>query len=241
MLVDLLSTANMVSFNIKVAEVFGLHSAIYISELTNIYEKALRKKKIENYGGHTYFTIDRKYLTSRTTLSTKEQKDIEASLVQVEVLKVHPTNTDTIYLNIDGLASLLGTEIDKTILQRIGQIAKKKTVEEAKQGKLIGQIKSAKASVRTADVQLRNAYYNWIDAFAAKFGYISPSVVKINEEMVDSFAKGNIGAAISVVNTTAQHSWRSMEYAIKSYLEQHPTQVNNVETSRVISVGQEAF
>ena len=242
MLVDLLSTSNSVSFNIKVAETFGLHTAIYISELTNIYEKAIRKKKIEEYGGLAYFTIDRKYLTSRTTLHTKEQKEIETSLVQVEILKLHPTKSDTIFLNIDALASLLGSEVDKTILNRIGQIAKKKSVEESKQGKLNGQIKAAKAAVKTSDPELRMAYYDWIDAFTAKFGYISPSVVKLNEEMVEKFAQKNHDAALSVIKTTAQHSWRSMEYAIKSYTEQHPS-ISSSESSapRVVSIGRDVF
>ena len=86
MLVDLLSTSNSVSFNIKVAETFGLHTAIYISELTNIYEKAIRKKKIEEYGGSVYFTIDRKYLESRTTFDLVEQERIERQLLELKLI-----------------------------------------------------------------------------------------------------------------------------------------------------------
>ena len=40
MLIDLLSTDNLANYNIKIAQVMGLHSAIYINELINISNKA---------------------------------------------------------------------------------------------------------------------------------------------------------------------------------------------------------
>jgi hypothetical protein len=49
-LIELLSTSNYVSYNIKLAELLGLHAAIYISELMNINDKAIRKNKLnDNY------------------------------------------------------------------------------------------------------------------------------------------------------------------------------------------------
>ena len=50
LLIDLLSTSNYVSYNIKLAELLGLHASIYISELMNINDKSIRKNKItDNY------------------------------------------------------------------------------------------------------------------------------------------------------------------------------------------------
>ena len=63
MLIELLSSSNYVNFNIKVAQILGLKSAIYLSQLMDINEKAIRKNKIED----NFFTIDRKYIESRTT------------------------------------------------------------------------------------------------------------------------------------------------------------------------------
>ena len=59
MLLDLLSLDNYVSYNIKVAEILGLHAAIYLSELMNINDKAIRKSKTKD----NFFTVDRKYIT----------------------------------------------------------------------------------------------------------------------------------------------------------------------------------
>ena len=67
MLIELLSTSNYVSYNIKLAELLGLHPAIYISELMNINDKAIKKDKLED----DYFTLVRSYITARTTLDEK--------------------------------------------------------------------------------------------------------------------------------------------------------------------------
>ena len=67
MLIDLLSTSNYVSYNIRLAELLGLHAAIYLSELMNINDKAIRKNKLND----NYFKLKREYITSRTTFDVK--------------------------------------------------------------------------------------------------------------------------------------------------------------------------
>ena len=72
MLIELLSMSNYAHFNVKLAQILGLHQAIYLALIMDINEKAIRKSKIDK----DFFTIDRKYITSRTTLSEQEQRDI---------------------------------------------------------------------------------------------------------------------------------------------------------------------
>ena len=69
MLIDLLSTDNLANYNVKIAQVMGLHSAIYINELINISNKATQKNKLVS---DKYFILDRKYITKRTNLSVEE-------------------------------------------------------------------------------------------------------------------------------------------------------------------------
>ena len=79
MLIELLSSSNYVNFNIKVAQILGLKAAIYLSQIMDINEKAIRKNKVDN----NYFTIDRKYVESRTTLTRDEQVAIEHDLLEI--------------------------------------------------------------------------------------------------------------------------------------------------------------
>ena len=83
MLIELLSMDNYVSYNIKIAEIFGLHASIYLSELMNINDKAIRKSKIT---GESYFTVDRNYIEKRTTLTKSEQLKIDESFKQIGLL-----------------------------------------------------------------------------------------------------------------------------------------------------------
>ena len=104
MIVDLLATDNMVSYNVKIANVMGLHTAIYLTELINISLKAERKKKLV---ADKYFLIDRKYITQRTTLSVEEQITIEQKLSKVEVIQKPAGGIDTVYINVDKLAQII--------------------------------------------------------------------------------------------------------------------------------------
>ena len=83
MLIELLSTSNYVSYNIKLAELLGLHAAIYISELMNINDKAIKKNKVDQ----EYFKLDRSYITSRTTIEESEQLEIEENLLKLGILE----------------------------------------------------------------------------------------------------------------------------------------------------------
>ena len=67
MLIELLSQSNYISVNIKLAKIFGVEGAIYISEILNIYDKAVRKNKVED----KFFTLDREYFEERTTFDLK--------------------------------------------------------------------------------------------------------------------------------------------------------------------------
>lgn len=243
MLLDLLCESNKVSFNIKVAESLGLHAAIYISELMNINEKAIRKDKVESINNKKYFTVDRKYLTARTTLSTKEQKDIEASLATIEILLEHPTKKDTFYLDIDALAVLLSGTVNTEFVDRIESIAKKKTKEELQAGKLKGEILASKKAIVTLDPILRNAWCEWIEVYANKNGYITPGIVKNNETNVMRATGNNLEAARQIVKYTAERAYQSMDYAIQNWRTLFATTIdNNIPArSRSIERGNEVF
>ena len=89
MLIDLLSTANYNMYNVSVANKIGLHASIYLSEIMNINDKAIRKNKVED----NYFTIDREYVEKRTTLKKEEQIDIDKLLLELNILEKSNSNT----------------------------------------------------------------------------------------------------------------------------------------------------
>ena len=103
MLIDLLSMDNYIQFNIKIAQLLGLHTAVYLSELLNINEKAVRKDKIHD----DIFVVDRAYIEKRTTLAKKEQIELDSMLLKLGVLKKVENSEDSLMLDLSVLTAQL--------------------------------------------------------------------------------------------------------------------------------------
>ena len=161
MLIDLLSTDNLANYNVKIAQVMGLHTAIYINELINISNKASQKNKLI---ADKFFILDRKYITKRTTLTLEEQLAIDTKLHKVNVLQKADNEIDVIYLDIETLASIISSD-DSVYLDKV----KKKT--EVKTAALPGIKMSMrqkhpeefKKGFTVSHPELRAAYEGWIE------------------------------------------------------------------------------
>ena len=172
MLTELFSTNNYVSFNIKVAEVLGLHTAIYVSELININNKALHKNKINEAG---YFKVDRKYITSRTTLQPDEQKQIEDKLVEIQTLQIDPNDRDAFKIDINNLANIAISD-DVKFLKDVSKITA--NVKQPKKTKRQSYIEVLKDCAAHENAELNQAYMDWVDGvYANPKGFLSPKSV----------------------------------------------------------------
>ena len=172
MLLDLLSMDNYASYNIKVAEIFGLHPAIYLSELMNINEKAVRKSKIT---GEETFTIDRKYIEKRTTLSKAEQLKIDQSFKEIGLLKVDNDNQNTMSLDITVLTTIMSG--GKPLIKELKLITAKTSKNKRTKDEVIKD--ELKNHIQTTNPELYSAYCDWIDAVYAKQGWMSARSVKV--------------------------------------------------------------
>ena len=70
MLLDVFDNDNSISVNYRTIQIFGLPTAVYLTELINIYKKATRKNKLVEDG---YFKVDRKYVNNVLCLTPEEQ------------------------------------------------------------------------------------------------------------------------------------------------------------------------
>lgn len=210
MLVELLSTSNYVSYNIKLAEILGLHSAIYLSELMNINDKAIKKDKMDN----NYFTLVRSYITARTTLDVKEQLEIEDNLLKLGILE-HGASQDAILLNINVLAALL-TNPDEQLIDRLKK-KRKRTPSEAKATKDDKIKANLKSHLKVTNQELRDAYECWIDTIYDKQGWMSVKCVTVAETTIDEFSNRNLDIALKLLEIASVHGYRDINWAINKY------------------------
>lgn len=211
MLIELLSTSNYSQFNIKVAHIVGLTSAVYLNELMNINEKAIRKNKMKN----DCFVIDRNYIYSRTTIKEEEQLEIEANLLKIGVLKKDPEDADVISLDITALTTIL-MEPDETLIKNIQDVVKS-TKTSAKATKAEAIKNNLKKAVVVENEELRQAYYEWIDSAYEHNGKLAKAAVVNAQQVVDGFAQGYLDVALKLIQIATIHGHREMMWAIDAY------------------------
>lgn len=234
MLIELLSTSNYVSYNIKIAQLFGLHTAIYLSELMNINDKAIRKNKITNNA----FKIDRKYITSRTTIPKDEQLDIEENLFKLGILETGE-DENVISLNITTLTTLL-MSTDESLIDKVKKISKRKREKPTKQDVIKDNLKSY---INANNEELKQAYESWIDSVFDKQGWMSKKAVTMAQQTVDEFSNHNLDVALKVIEIADLNAYRDMHWAIEVYNKHYKVnyKMSNPKPTKPAELSQEVF
>lgn len=212
MFVNLLATDTYVSYNTQLAQLLGLHEAIYLSELINIARKAELKNKLVN----DFFVVDRKYITSRTTLKTAEQQDIDKRLSEIKLLKLGE-NLDQLNIDFSILNSLLLSK-DEEAISDISKIAKKKP------NKRQSMFDNLVSNIKTNNEELFEAYKSWITSVLQKQHWMSTKSVVNGEIIIDNYANGNLDLALYIIELADTNAYRDMEWAINLYESKHKQQ-----------------
>ena len=233
MLIELLSMSNYVSFNIKLAQILGLETAIYLSEIMNINEKAIRKQKIEE----DFFTIDRNYIESRTTLNCKKQEDIEKTLLRIGILEKDSDSSNTISLNITILTSILMNP-DEKLIKNINKIIKQNSKSpKMKKDEMIKE--NLKKYINTTNEELVQAYSKWIEAVYSKDGWMTSEAIIAAQETIDNFSNRNLDLALSIIRIATINGYRDMSWAIKGYHKDYNVPFKVCMTTPVVNTVQE--
>lgn len=212
MLIDLLSTSNYVSYNIKLAELLGLHTAIYISELMNINDKAIRKNKLDD----NYFKLQREYIKGRTTLEEKEQLSIEENLIKLGILEKGNAE-DELSLNITTLTTIMMSADEQLIdnIKKLNKVKNKKTTKK-EQVKL-----NLKKALIVDNIELREAYEKWIDAVYEKDGWMTKEAVSYAQEIIDNASNRDLDIALEILKIASVNAYRDMSWAVNAYKAQY--------------------
>lgn len=208
MLVDLLSPSNYGSYNIYVAQAIGLSAAVYLSELMNINSKAIRKNKMQDDS----FIVDRAYLTQRTTLSEKEQKTIEESLLKLGILEKGDNTDNKISINVSMLTTLL-MDTNEKLLTDISKI--QASTSKATKGQKI--VENLKTNIVCTNTELHKAYEEWIDAVYSKESWMSKKAVIAAQQVVDDFSQHNLDVALKVLEIATINGYRDVSWAVNTY------------------------
>ena len=107
MLLNIFDTSNSITVNYRTIQLFGLPTAVYFTELLNIYKKATNKNKLID---EKYFKVDRTYINKMISLTVEEQLVCDLNLIKTSILKKSADNPDILTLDINLYLSLLSSE-----------------------------------------------------------------------------------------------------------------------------------
>lgn len=208
MLFDMLSTDMYVSFNCKLAQRIGLHTAIYVTELLNISRKAYLKSKLYN---EKYFKIDRNYVEERTTLSKKEQRELDDILVNLNILHIDESSKDLLCVDADALTGVL-LDDRKTIEAKIKPVVKRK--KPSKKEEILNALKNR---IETNNPELKAAYEEWIEAVMARQGWMTAAAVIEAQKVVDRYTNKDLDLALELIKIGTINGLRDMTWVINDF------------------------
>ena len=207
MLLDIFSSSNVVSYNIKLAQLFGLNEAVYLGQLLDINKKAIKKGALEE----NFLVIDRKYIEERTTITEDQQNKIDEKFMQIGLLQKR--NTNSVSIDLNRLLSIICCE-DNFVIEDLGNVFKKAKKKVTKSQSIIDNLKS---NIHTTNEELKSAYEEWIETIYAKHGWMSKKAVVLAQDEIDKFTNFNLDMALQIIDIATVNGYRDMTWAINAY------------------------
>ena len=210
MLLDVFDNDNSISVNYRTIQIFGLPTAVYLTELINIYKKATRKNKLVEDG---YFKVDRKYVNNVLCLTPEEQIICDLNLIKTSVLKKSSDNPDILKIDIKLYLSLLCSEDMKLYddVKKQMKVQKPKGTKESQRQQYINVLKN---SIECSNYELLTALRDWVEGvYARPNGFLSKSSIKIFQDTLNSYTKGDLDLALRVGQIATVQGYRDCQWA----------------------------
>ena len=228
MLLDIFNEDNSITINFKTIKVFGLPTAVYLTELISIYKKAIRKNKIRD----GYFKLDRKYIYNLLDLSVEEQLICDANLLKTNVLKRLPDDANMMKIDLNLYLSILNSE-DVKLIEDIRADMKVSKPKGVKQTQRQIQINTLKDYIECSNYELLTALREWVDGvYARPNGFLSKLAIKCFQDTLNDYTKGDLDLALRIVQIAAINGYRDCSWAIDLY-EKDQRQKKKVENERI--------
>ena len=220
MFTDFLSLNNYAQYNIKVAHIIGLKPAVYLNELLNINERAVRKSKMVGDS----FKIDRKYIESVTTIPKDEQLSIDEILMKLGIIR-KTEDPEIIFIDVNSLLSItsMSTEEIEKFSVLYNSINKEKPKRLTQKQKDIFKLKDL---ISVTNRELKDAYDVWIDSVYAKQGWMSVKSVTMGQKLVDEYCDHNLDLALLIIDIAASNGYRDIQWAINKYESEYRVHYN---------------
>lgn len=210
------------SYNLDVAKVFGVCTAVFLSCIDNEWQSQIRNKSISD---DNTISLSRAEIYARTGLDDEKQIEVELALQECGVVVVKPLknipNKNYYNLNFEQLSKILTAEHPTDVLsaEKAKQFVKQPRVEPLSKRK--NRILQLKKKITIADPVIQQYMCDWIDAvYSNPKGFLSPTGVTIAQEELMAYAQDNQAKQIAVLKIAIKGGLRDITWAINDYEKQ---------------------
>ena len=214
------------SYNLKVARVFGVNSAVFLNCIHEEYEYLKRVNKLNS----DTISLSRSEIYGRTAIDDDKQKEVEFALSACGVLSVKPLqnipNKNYYIFNEPIFNKIISAEDPTKVIasSSASKFVKKHRVEPKTKRQL--HIESLKRAIKANDEVIKQYLVDWVDAvYTNPRGFLSITAVQIAEQELFAYAKDNQEKQIDILKIAIKGGLRDMTWAIQKYEEQHPGEV----------------
>ena len=215
MYLDLLGADKYINMNIRLAQFTDVKTAIYFAELLNIISQVVRKTTFDSEG---YFTLNRKYMTDRTTLLAEEQVECENKLSVFGLISVKDKNK--LAVNLEAYFKLLIDDVHVPSAAERELAAKEEKKRLAAEKRHLGQIEVMCKAVDKFDIPdiLKSSLHDWVDSIYSKpGGFLTARVIEVFINDLYQFS-GNETTLLDLVKIATVQGWSNPEWVINSYV-----------------------
>lgn len=222
MLFDLLDTDNIASFNTKLAQVIGLTGAVYVNQLITIQNKAQRKSKIDEDG---YFTLNRSYILSKTTLTKSQQESLDNELIKLEILS---KKDNKLKLDVNVISSIICQD-DKLLTADLRKITKANKVD-SKEIRRERTIQALKNCITIKDPELTPALEEWVEVCLGETKMNKVTVQKFINDL-NNVTQGDLDYALALVRIAAANCYSTLAWAVNKYESEKSVQIKMTQSN----------
>ena len=206
---DILSTTyGQTTFNIKLAHILGLKTALYWSVLVDALYQAKKKNKVSEDG---FFVLDRKYVYAMTTLTTPDQKECEKILGTLGYLE-NGNKVNSVRVDVAGVVKLI-TEDDEKRDEQIKTLVDKIVNVDKDAQKLEAMSKNLKSRITETDLDIAEALYGWVDSLEGK---ANGKTVEIFQADLNKYTKDK-KVKLELIRRATVTGYRDLAWVISAY------------------------
>lgn len=215
MFLDLIQN-NMV-YNVKLANILGINYSIYIASLGKLLGKNMEDRLV---GSDCWFKLDPRYITKLSGLKPKEQEEMNVSLEKIHIIEFDQKR-EKIKFNSDLIITMIG-ENNRSNLKTMKEIfnAPPEKPKRLTNRQII--CNNLKKGVVSNIPELLEPYQKWVEGvYANPNGFLSNQSIKIFQDTIENYSKGNLNLALELINIATVSGYRDATWAINVYEERN--------------------